>query len=295
MRAEQPSVRRDVLLFAFGAAVWLAVQIATWPAALSFGDEVGYMGQSRALLAGHVRPLPEDPGHWVEGDHGRVGKYPLFLPLIAAPICALTPRLVFGIGIASALALAGVAACLLRLWGRSPVWGLLLLAHPTVVMISRTLMVDVMLSAFTVGAWYALARDRRVLASVLTALVVLAKPTGILIAGALIAGEAVRLYPTLPRRRLLGWLATMGIGIVGAAALAAVLNVISTGTPRYGYSQEDVGAPLFSLAHIPHRLPWHAAGLLLCPPLVVVGALSLWRRRAFGPLAAVIGLVAAMC
>jgi hypothetical protein len=217
------------------------------------------------------------------------------LPLIAAPLIALTPRMVFALGIASALGLACVAAGVLRLWGRSSVWALLLLAHPTVVMISRTVMVDVMLAAFTVGAWYALSRDRRVIACALLALVVAAKPTGILIAGALIAGEAARLHPTLPRLRLLAWLVTMGLGIGAGAGLTMVLNVIATGTPKYGYAQEDLGLPLFSLGHVPHRLPWHAAGLLLCPPLLVAGMLSLWRRRAFGPLAAVIGLVAAMC
>jgi len=294
MPAEQPPARRDALLFAVGVALWLAAQLATWPVALSFGDEIGYVGQSRALLDGHLRPQPGDAGIWLQSDHGPVGKYPLFLPLIIAPLCALGPRLMFAVGIFAALALALIGARILRMWGRSPVWALLLLAHPTVVVIARTVMVDVMLAAFAVGAWYALARERRVAAGVLTALIVAAKPPGIMIAAALIAGEAVQLWRTLPLRGLLARLAPLGIGIAAGVALTAALNVVATGTPWYGYAKQDVGAPLFSLTHIPQRLPWHAAGLLLSPPLLIAGVWPLWRRRALGPLFVVVGLVAAM-
>ena len=73
--------------------------------------------------------------------------------------------------------------------GAEPVWALLVLAHPTVVIIARTVMVDLLLAALAVGAWYALACRRLVTAAALFALIVVAKPTGILIALALAAGD----------------------------------------------------------------------------------------------------------
>jgi hypothetical protein len=287
--------RRGVQLFVLGALLWLAAQAVTWPVALSFGDEIGYVGQVRALFAGHVRPLPADPGVWLPGEHGLVARYPLFLPLLVAPLYALGPRVMFASGVAAALALAVIAAGLLRSWGRNPVWALLLLAHPTVVIIARTVMVDLLLATFSVGAWYALTRDRRALAALLLALVVVAKPTGVLIAGALLVGEAVRLFRASPRSpdatTRLGWAAA---GIAAGGGLTAALNIVSTGTPGYGYARFDFGGPPFAPAHIPHTLPIHLAGLALCPPLLGLGIVALWRRRALAPLAASIGLVGAM-
>ena len=67
-----------------GAAAWLAVQLAFWPAAF-VGNEVGYLGQVRVLLSGHVRPDPTGtPGIWFPGDHGLVEVR--FLPLVVAPL-----------------------------------------------------------------------------------------------------------------------------------------------------------------------------------------------------------------
>jgi hypothetical protein len=81
--------------------------------------------------------------------------------------------------------------------------------------------------------------------------------------------------------------------VIGVAATAA-LNYVATGSLWYGYARQNVGTSLFSPAHIPHALPLHVIGLLACPPLLILGAIPLWRRRALGPLFVAIGLIAAM-
>jgi hypothetical protein len=211
-----------------------------------------------------------------------------------APLFAVSPRLLFAGGVAAALVLTGVGARLLQRWGRSPTWALLLLAHPTVVIMARTVMVDLLLAAFAVGAWYELERGRRRTAAVLLGFVVLAKPTGVLVAAALVAGEALRLLPTTPPSRLAARLFWPGVGIAAGAALTALLNFVAAGTLWYGYAQQDFGTPMFSPAHLIKSLPLHLLGLLVCPPLLILSFVSLRRRRAFAPLVASVGLIAAM-
>ena len=69
-------------LLAAGMLLWTLVFCLHWPAALSFGDEIGYVGQARLLLQGQVRPSADSPGVWVPTPHGPAIKYPLLLPIL---------------------------------------------------------------------------------------------------------------------------------------------------------------------------------------------------------------------
>lgn len=273
--------------------LWLAVQVAMWPAALSFGDEIGYLGQAKILLSGRIVPEPADPGIWLLGPKGLTGRYPLSFPLLIAPLIAMTPRAVFLAGVVPALALAWWASRVLKSWGRAPVWGAILLAHPTIVLIARTAMTDVLFSACAVGSWLALRRGRPAITLLAFFALTCIKPHGFLLGGALIAGEALRALPSIRRGARSEWLrlAIPSIGVVAGSLLLLGFNLLNTGSLRGGYELElPPGISQFSLRNLPHNAWSFAQGLLLAPPLLVLGIVPLWKRREYGVVACVLGL-----
>ncbi len=277
----------------------MVVWLLEWPRVLSFGDEVGYVGQIRLLLQGRLRPVPADPGVWISSAHGLIAKYPYFGPILETPLFAIHPRLIFLAGPLAALAVVFVAGRVLRSWGRSPLWGLVILAHPTVTILARTAMTDLLLTAFVVGAWWAARRDRGALAAGLAAAASMVKVTGFVVVGLLLAGEILREQAALRGRdraaiRRILWLAAgLAVGIAGMTAL----NFAANGTPWSAYSEAHAyrGAPNFSPSYLLTTGPIHLASLLVVPPLLLAGAYPLWRRREFGPLVAAGGLLAMMC
>jgi hypothetical protein len=287
-------------VLAFGIVLWLAALAVYWPSTLSFGDEVGYIGQARLVLDGHLRPTAESQGHWVTTSRGLVGKYPYLGPLLMAPLFAVTPRLVFILGPLAAIASVYVAGRALREWGRSPAWALVLLAHPTIALLARTAMTDVILAASTLGAWWALRRGRPALAPLLFGVAVGIKAVGALLVGALLVGEGLRAW-----REAGTWRAAVNRRLMGAAAGALAggvftlaMNFFALGTPWFAYAEahEDIGVPTFSPRHLLTSAPSHLAGLMLMPPLLVVlGARALWRRREYGPLILSLGFSTLMC
>jgi hypothetical protein len=289
---------RPELLLAAGMLLWALALLATWPLAPSFGDEIGYIGQARLLLDGRLHPLPESPGVWLV-TRASTTKFPLLFPLLITPLFAIAPRLVFASGFLAALALALVAARALKAWGRSPLWGLVLLAYPPLVMIARTVMADLLLAAFAVGAWWALRRGRGPLAALMLMLVVAIKANGGFIAIALVAGEALGARHELVRRDRaalvrLGWgAAGLGLGL----ALTLSLNLVTTGSLWFVYDEahKHLGHSHFWVGYLRTSAPAHLASLVLLPPLLGAGAWPLWRRRELGPLFVVVGLIGLMC
>jgi len=280
-----------------GVLVWVAVMIALWPLATSFGDEVGYIGEARLVLAGRFRPLPGDLGIWQPGAGGLVAKYPLFPSLLMAPLFATSPRAVFALGIASAVAVCLLAGRVLRSWGDSSAWALIVLAHPTVVIIARTATADVPLCALMLGAWWALRRDRFRAAVPLLAALFAIKATGFLIGGAIIGGEIWRRLPALRRRepharRALAY-ALLGGGL--GVCLVVAANVLTTGGPWFGYSHESLTAPPFWFSHFPRTAPEQLRTVLILPPLLFLGAVPYWRMREPAPLLVIVGFGSLMC
>jgi hypothetical protein len=283
-------------LFWAGIFLWLIAMLLTWPVALSFGDEVGYLGQARLLLEGRVRPVPGVPGVWATTPAGLIPKYPLFFPLLIAPAFAISPRAVFALGVAAAIALAWIASRVLRSWNRDPLWGLLLLAHPTIVILSKTLMTDVLMTLFVVAAWWSFKRGSRPLTIALFAATVAIKPTGVVIGGALIAGEALSLYlaEKPSTRRFIQRLSPAVIGLLLGGMVAAALNLLAHGGLWYGYREGDGGRTFFSPTFLPTSGKTHLKSLLLCPPLLLIGVWPYWRRRDWGPLFVIAGLTLMM-
>lgn len=270
--------RRILML---GAAAWLVITVATWPGALSFGDEVGYVGQARMLLHGRLRPDADDVAVRVPAPGGPVAKYPPAYSAVLAPFVALWPPAVFAVSMGSLLLLVWLAALILESWGRRPWWALLFFVHPTFVILARTTMADVPLSAAALGAWFAHRRGRAGLVAVLCALAVLCKPTGAFIAAGLGIGALLERW--LAKRSAKEALAAALPAALGGACglgLALVLNRVANGTFVYAYvgALRGVAHP-WSLRHVAHAGADRMIALLLLPPGLVLGFIPLLKRR----------------
>jgi hypothetical protein len=284
-------------LLAAGMLLWTLALAARWPLALSFGDEVGYVGQAKLFLEGKVRPGPDSAGVWAEMPAGLQAKYPLLGGLLLVPLFAAHPRFVFLASVVSALAIAWVAGRALAVWGRSPAWGLVVLLHPTVTLLARTAMTDLPLAALTVGAWWSMRRERPAAAAVLLAIAVALKANGLVLGLALVGGEGLRVWRELlarDRRALL----RVGAGAVGVGAglaLSMALSWLASGKLWFSYGYGFLKTPPFWYGHFPTTAPHHVRTLLLLPPLLAAGVWPFWRRRELGPVLVIAGLTGMMC
>jgi hypothetical protein len=288
---------RDDVLFWVGIALWSAVMVATWPRALSFGDEVGYVGRAKLLLAGRLHYVPGSVGVWIPTTHGLIGKFPLLFSALLAPLFAVTPRAVFALPIAAAVLLAVTARAALKSWGKSPLWALLVLAHPTIVVMSRTAMADVPQAAAAVAAWWACKRGRAAVTIAWLVILMGLKPTGNVLAFAIVAGEALSSQAALRARDAAAW-RRLGAGIAGGVlgfAFSLLENRVANGTFGSGYDVVFEQIKPFSLTYLQARVPTHLVTVLLVPPLLLGGAWTFWRRRDFGPLFVTGGYLAMMC
>jgi hypothetical protein len=268
-----------------------------WPQGLSFEDDTGYLGEAKLLLSGRILPRSEDAGVWTRTAHGLVPQYPLLGALLLVPFLAVAPRAIFALGIMGAVAMCWIAARVLKSWGTSGVWALLLLGHPTVVIMARSATADIPLAAFSLGAWWALRQDRRAVSLVLFAAMFAVKPAGFVVGCALVAGESMRILPGLlarepgAKRRVV----TAGLSVATGFALVFATNEVATGQLWFAYDHRFLGTPPFWFSHFPKVGPVHLRTVFLLPPLLILGALPYWKRREFGPLCLIFGFGTMMC
>lgn len=292
-----PADARDDLLLWLGMLLWVIAIAVRWPPALSIGDEVSYLAQARLVLEGHLTPLADTPGVWHVGPRGlQAICYPFLHPILLAPFVAFNPRSAFVLNVASALGIAWVTSRALRAWGHRSVWALVVLAHPTVVLIARTVMADLALSAFAIGAWWALRNDRRVVAMVLLVMVVGSKAVGVPIAAALVAGQALGSWQAIlaRNREAISHLAWAVAGLMLGLIFVFCLNLGASGKLWYGYDYTFLGGPPFAAKYLAASGSKHLMTLLLMPPLLFVGALPFWKRRDWSALLVVGGFTAMM-
>src|SRR6185295_16814061 len=121
---------------------WAIAFALHWPDACTFRDEVGYVGQARLVLDGRLRPAPDSVCHSLRTSRGEVAEYPPFVPALLAPLFAATPRAVFAFGLLAALLLAAASGLAVARLGGNPLFGAIVLLHPTVLLLSRTVMAD---------------------------------------------------------------------------------------------------------------------------------------------------------
>ncbi|HSZ80904.1 MAG TPA: hypothetical protein VLA14_01410 [Polyangia bacterium] len=289
---------RDDLLFLIGLVLWVAILALTWPRALSFIDEIGYVGSARLLLGGHLGHVAHSPGAWISTPNGPVAKFSLAFPALLAPFVALTPRAAFAVPVIATLLIAATARAALKSWGRSPLWALLVLGHPTLIILARTAMADVPQAAAALGGWWLCKRGRTLGTIACLAILVVLKPTGAVLALAIVAGEALTSAAALRAREAAAW-RRVGAGLAGGLsglALSLAQNWLATGTFRsVGYDTVFEHRRPFALVYATGRLPTHLVTLLFVPPLLLAGAWPFWRRRDLGPLLVVGGYLTMMC
>jgi hypothetical protein len=274
-----------------GMLLWLAAGAVFWPTVASFGDDVGYLGEARLLLEGHLRPSATDVGIWRQG----AAKYPLFPSLLLAPLFAVWPRAAFALGVGAALLICWLAGRALESRGEDPVWALLVLAHPSIALISRTATSDVPLCAAMLATWWSFRNDRWWAAVVWSAVLLLIKANGGMIWGALLFGELLRRLPALRRREPAAWAAvrTAGIALVVGVVAVGAANWLTAGKIWFAYEKQSF--PTFWPSHFRYTAKFHLLTVLLLPPLLALGAEPFLRRREWGPLAVIFGYGGLMC
>jgi hypothetical protein len=284
-------------LLALGVFAWIAIMGALWPLAASFADEIGYLGEARLVLDGRLRPQPTDIGVWRGEPADRRAQYPLFPSLLFAPLQAVSPRAVFALGVISAVVACLIAARVLRSWDNSPAWAVIILAHPTVIIIARTATADLPLCAFMLAVWWSLRRDHFRAAVPLFAALFAIKSTGFLIGTAIAAGELLRRLPDIRRGEASGRRAVASVvaGLTLGAAVVAGANWLTTGGFWFGYDHRFLGVPPFWFSFFASTAPAQLRTVLLLPPLLIAGAVPFWRRREFGPLFVIFGFGGLMC
>jgi hypothetical protein len=271
------------------SGVVAARTLYTWPVALSFEDEVGYVGAARMLRGGAVQPSITMPGIWLSAARGLTPKYPFFFSLLIAPLVAPFPRALFVVNVAALLGLTQLARRSLLVARCEPLWALLFLVHPTFVALARTIMADVLLSALAVAAWSLQAQraPRRTL--LLFTLICALKPTGFVIAGALLLARAVQAWRTArpPLAKFLPQQWPACVGALAGAVITLALNWLAHGRVRYaGYS-----TAMFAPEYLRSAGLAHLVSLLACPPLLLLGAWHFLRRRELGP----VFVIATLC
>lgn len=257
---------RHWLFLAASVSVYLLLFFAYYPATHGVEDEVGFINQSLALSRGAI--TPEGAGFPVLQDFrpykGRmVGIRNPGRPLLSAPFVALGGlNAVFLSGALLHLGLTFVGALIFVRMGLSPLWGCLLLWHPTLSLYSRTVMGDTGAGlALLIGALVVLSSRRPGVGAGLAvgAAAVMRYQAGMVLP---FVALAILADPMVTRRRREALLCL--VTGAGAGALIVGYNFF-----LYGDATGIVKGE-FGLRYFPGNLIFYAAVLLTIWPLMLV-------------------------
>ena len=266
--AARPGPRaRGWAVLAALAIVYAAIFVAYYPPTLGIEDEVGYLNQALVWSHGAVSAggagFHDLMGFVTIGGREVAVRQPgrslAMLPFLLAG----RPSSVFLSGLLLHLATVAAGGAVLARLGRSPVWAVLLLCHPTLALYSRTLMADegaglgIVLAALAVattarplmGAWAAAAT---VLGALMRYHVGLSLP---------FVAAAFRFPPARPRplREVALCLVTGGLG----GALIVAYNLWLYHHPT---DPSPAARGLWSTGYIVTQAPFYASALMLIWP-----------------------------
>jgi 4-amino-4-deoxy-L-arabinose transferase-like glycosyltransferase len=287
----KPRTGRTTWLLVAGAVLYVLTFLALYPRTTAIVDEDAYLTETFLLRTGRLSyegsPVPA-PHMTVESDGRLTSKYPPGTSLFLLPFILFGWRAVFISGLL--LALAGTALFVLTLRRlapeAAPAWALLYLFYPAVVLLSRTVMSDLLAATLVLAAFCCLLRRR-----------------GWLIASGLLLGFAclvrysnaifvpvfllLALRPTGPRLRpALLFLA----GFAPLAGVVTAYNAYAYGSP-FSFPMYLTGQ--FSPAFLLHNVWYYGTALGVLYPLMLAAPLAAGkgRRLLLGlPAYAVLGL-----
>jgi len=264
-------------LLVTGAVLYVLTFVALYPRTTAIVDEDAYLTEAFLFRAGRLSydgsaiPAP----HMTVESGGRLSsKYPPGNSLFLLPFTLLGWRAVFVSGLL--LALAGTALFGLILKRLSPetdpAWALLYLFHPAVVLLSRTIMSDLLAATLVLAAFYCLLRRGGWLfgAGFILGLACLVRYSNAIFVPVFLI---LALRPAGPRlRSVLLFLA----GFAPPAAAIATYNAYAFGSP-FSFPMYLTGN--FSPAYFLHNAAYYGAALMILYPLMLAAPLAAGRGR----------------
>ena len=286
-----PRTGRTAWLLVAGAVLYVLTFLALYPRTTAIVDEDAYLTEAFLLRTGQLSyegsPIPA-PHMTVQLNGLVTSKYPPGTSLYLLPFTLFGWRAVFVSGLL--LALAGTALFGLiqkRLAPESdPAWALLYLFYPAVVLLSRTVMSDLLAATLVLAAFYCLLRRRGwlVASGFVLGLACLARYSN-----ALFVPVFLLLALRPPGSRLRTTLLFLA-GFVPMAGVIAAYNVYAYGSP-FSFPMYLTGE--FSPAFFQHDAWYYGTALLTLYPLMLIAPLATGkgRRLLLGlPAYAVLGL-----
>ena len=260
MSASEPNltlVQRPWLLVALALAAYVLAFACFYPTVLTISDEAAYMRQAAAFAHGNTTIAQAD-GATGELRQVRPSDYPPGTSLLMAPLAKLGGwRAGFLLGPACCAGCVLLLAAMLRREGRSPLFALLFLAYPPVLVISRCGMSDLPAALCVTASLYCFLRgDRapwRLAAGLLGGATLLFRETAPLLLAFLFAGA-------LLRRERATWALLLG-GLAGCALRLLAAQLVYG--DAFFMKQSHPG---FSLGALPQNAPLYAVALLVFVP-----------------------------
>jgi hypothetical protein len=256
-------------------AGYVAVFLTYYPPVAGVEDEVGFLNQarvwSRGALSSEGAGLPFVPHDFIEVNGRHVPARHPGRSLVALPFWALGGgRAVFASGMALHLLMTAAGAALLARLGRSPLWAVLLLFHPTLAIYSRTVMADGASGAGLLMAALGVASGAPVGAGLAVGLAAAMRYHSAL-ALPLVAGSFV--YPpdpgTTPRSRSRNAAVCLLAGALAGMLLVAY-NLAVYGTPNEPFTARR---GRFSVEFLVPHLIFYASSLMVVWPGMLVAPL----------------------
>jgi len=268
---------RTVWLLFAGALLYVVAFLALYPRTTAIVDEDAYLTEAFLFRAGRLTyegstiPAP----HMTVESNGRLAsKYPPGNALFLLPFSLFGWQAVFVAGLL--LALAGTALASLVLARLSPdtdrSWALLYLFYPAVVLLSRTVMSDLLAATLVLASFYCLLRGRNwlVASGFVLGLSCLVRYSNAVFLPVFL------LLALRPRGARLRSALLLAIGFLPPAVLIAAYNAYAYGSP-ISFPMYLTGQ--FSPAFFPHNVWYYGTALLLLYPLMLVAPPASGRRN----------------
>jgi len=251
--------------------------LALYPRTTAIVDEDAYLTEAFLFRTGRLSydgsPVPA-PHMTVESGGRLTSKYPPGTSLFLVPFILLGWRAVFISGLLVALAGTALFGLILKRLSpeADPAWALLYLFYPAVVLLSRTVMSDLLAATLVLAAFHCLLRRGGWLlgAGFILGLACLVRYSNVILVPVFLI---LALRPAGPRLRLALLFLT---GFLPPAGVMAAYNAYAYGSP-FSFPMYLTGN--FSPAYFPHNVWYYGSALLILYPLMLAAPFAVGKGR----------------